>query len=97
VKASFTAVESIGLVTLIIGTILSNLAVSKMAKIVRIHFAVAGGGRVFAADRRRQREAIRKYREKYGNGPLFRYLLIAYGLVGIGGVVLIFGGFILKP
>ena len=96
-KASFTVVESIGLVALIFGAILSNFAVSRMAKIVGVHWAVAGGGRAFAADRGRQREAIRKYREKYGNGPLFRYLLVAYGLAGIGAVVLISGGFILKP
>jgi len=93
VNAPSNAVEWLGLAVLIVGAILSNLAVSKMAKIVRVKWAV--GFRSSAADSR-SREVIRKYRAKYGNGPLFRNLVIAYGLAGIGAVVLIFGRFVLK-
>ena len=61
VRASFAAVESLGLVALIIGAIMSNLAVSKMAKIVKVHWAVAVGSRASTTDRLRQREAIREH------------------------------------
>ena len=83
-----------GLGVLITGAILANVVVSKMAKIVRVKWAVGFKGDS-GADRR-SREVIRKYRAKYGNGPLFRNLVIAYGLAGIGAIVLIFGKFFLK-
>jgi hypothetical protein len=92
VNAPFTAVGWLGLGVLIIGAILSNLAVSKTAKVVKVQWAV--GFKSSVADRCSMK-VIRKYRAEYGNGPVFRNLVIDYGLAGIGAVVLIFGKFVL--
>jgi len=57
--------------------------VSKMAKLVKVHW--------YLKSDQSAREAIGKYRQKYGNGPLFRQFVIAVSLAGIGGVMLVFG------
>jgi hypothetical protein len=81
-----------GFALLIAGVILSNAAVSKIAKRVKIHWEV--GGRSFQADQR-SREVIRKYRETEASGPLYRNLKIAYLVCGIG-VAMFIGGYFLK-
>ena len=68
---------------LIAAVIWSNVAVSRMAKLVKVRWYVKSD--------RASWEAIRKYREKYGNGALFWNFVAAVGLAGIGGVMLVFG------
>jgi hypothetical protein len=74
------------------GAILANLAVSKMAKIVKLHWEV--GYKSLAADRR-SRKVIQQYRETHENGPLYRDLKIAYWICGIGAAIFL-GGIILE-
>lgn len=82
-KGSYTPVQSTGLAVLIAAVIWSNVAVSKMAKLVKVDWYLKSDWA--------SREAIRKYREKYGNGPLFWNFVAALGLAGIGGVMLVLG------
>jgi len=79
----FTVLQGMGLAVLVAAVILSNVAVRKMAKLVHVHWRVKSDWAAF--------EAIGKYRKQYGNGPLFWNLVVAYGLVVIGGVMLVAG------
>jgi hypothetical protein len=88
---SGTVIWSFGMAVLVSGAILSNLAVSKMAKIVKLHWEV--GYKSGAADRR-SRKVIRQYREKHEDGPLYRDLKIAYWICGIGGAMAVAGALI---
>jgi len=90
---SGTVISEFGIAVLVIGAVLSNLAVSKMAKIVNVRWQV--GFRSSAADRL-SRKVIRQYRESHENGPLYRYLKIAYWICGIGGAMVFAGALIGK-
>ena len=79
---------SFGMAVLVIGAILSNLAVSKMARIMKLHWEVE------YKSSRISRKVIRQYREKHSDGPLYRDLKIAYWICGIGGVMVIAGALI---
>ena len=83
---SDTVIYWFGLAVLAIGAILANLAVSKMAKIAKLHWEV--GCKSSAADRR-SRKVIQQYRETHENGPLYRNLKIAYWICGIGGAIVL--------
>jgi hypothetical protein len=76
-----------GLTVLAFGALLSNLAVSSMAKVVKMHWRVGGKGDA-AADRL-SRAVIREYRRTHVNGILFRNLVIAYVICGIGAALVI--------
>jgi hypothetical protein len=90
---SATVIYWSGIAVLAIGAILSNLAVSKMAKIVKLHWEV--GFKNSVADRL-SRKVIRQYRETHENRPLYRDLKIAYWICGIGGAMAVAGALIGK-
>lgn len=81
-KGTYTPLQSTGLAVLIAAVIWSNVAVSKMAKLVKVRWYIKSD--------RASWEAIRKYRKEYGNGPLFWNFMAALGLAGIGAVMFIF-------
>jgi hypothetical protein len=85
---SGTVLWSFGMAVLVSGAILSNLAVSKMAKIVKLHWEVE------YKSSRISRKVIRQYREKHEDGPLYRDLRIAYWICGIGGAMAVAGALI---
>jgi hypothetical protein len=85
---SGTVIWSFGMAVLAVGAILSNLAVSKMARIMKLHWEVE------YKTSRISRKVIRHYREKHNDGPLYRDLKIAYWICGIGGVIVIAGALI---
>jgi hypothetical protein len=85
---SGTVIWLFGMAVLLIGAILSNLAVSKMAKIVKLHWEVE-----FKSSRY-SKKIIRQYREKHEDGPLYRDLKIAYWICGIGGAMVVAGALI---
>jgi hypothetical protein len=85
---SGTVIWAFGMAVLVIGAILSNLAVSKMAKIVKLHWEVE-----FKSSRY-SKKVIRQYREKHEDGPLYRDLKIAYWICGIGGAMAVAGALI---
>jgi hypothetical protein len=85
---SGTVIWSFGMAVLGTGAILSNLAVSKMAKIVKLHWEVE------YKSSRISRKVIRQYREKHEDGPLYRDLKIAYWICGIGGAMVVAGALI---
>jgi len=64
------------------------MVVSKMAKLVGVSWGIKND--------QASRNAVRKYRQKFGNGPLFRDFVIASGMAGVGGVVMVFGNYIFK-
>ena len=76
----------LGLTVLLIGAILTNLAVKKMAKIVRLHWEV---GYKNDSASRRNRETIRRYRETHENGQLYTDLKVAYWICGVGAAVIV--------
>jgi hypothetical protein len=69
-----------GFIVLFAGVVWSNVAVSKMAKIVRVDW--------FVKSDKKARETIRLYRAHNGDGFLYRDLKIAYWLCGIGAVMI---------
>ncbi len=85
---SGTVIWLFGMAVLVSGAILSNLAVSKMAKIVKLHWEVE-----FKSSRY-SKKVIRQYREKHEDGPLYRDLKIAYWICGIGGAMAVAGALI---
>jgi hypothetical protein len=84
---SDAAIGCSGLAVMAVGAVLANLAVSKMAKIVRMPWRI--GGRGDRAANRLSRPVIREYRKTHVNGSLFRYLVIAYSICGIGAAIVI--------
>lgn len=85
---SASPVQWIGFTLMVGAVIWSNIVVSRMAKRMRVSWHVK--------DDQASRRAIREYRLKYGNGPLFRDFVIACGIAGVGAVVMIFGNSIFK-
>ena len=71
---------------MIAAAVWSNVLVGKMAKLVQVDWQIKND--------RAAKETIRKYRQKYGNGPLFRKFLVACGVAGVAGMLFIFGRFI---
>jgi len=69
-----------GLIVLFAGVVWSNVAVSKMAKIVRVDW--------FVKSDKKARQTIRIYRAHHGDGFLYRDLKIAYWLCGIGAMMI---------
>jgi hypothetical protein len=57
-----------------------------MAKLVNVSWRIKSD--------KAAREAIRKYRQQYGNGPLFRQFVVACGFAGLGAIIMISGKFV---
>jgi hypothetical protein len=77
------AISRVGIALLVVAAILSNLAISRMAKIVRRYWMVK--------DYQANNKVIRTYRAKHPDGPLYRDLKIAYWIGGIGAAVALVG------
>ncbi|MEO6802102.1 MAG: hypothetical protein ABI197_02520 [Granulicella sp.] len=75
-----------GFAVLVLGVILSNRAVWKMSKILKLGWTVKSDVR--------SRNVIAGYRESYEDGPLYRDLKFAYWLAGIGAAIFIGSSFL---
>jgi hypothetical protein len=72
---------------LVTGVIWSNEAVKKMARVVHLPFEVGWNSSTAS---RQSRAVIKKYRAKFGNGPLFLNFIAGLGICVLGGMMFVF-------
>jgi hypothetical protein len=72
---------------MITGVIWVNEAVRRMARVVHLPFEVGWNSSTAS---RQSREVIRKYRAKFGNGPLYLSFIAAVGIFVLGGMMFVF-------
>jgi hypothetical protein len=93
--SSAPLISWIGLAILIVGVILSNLAVWNMAKILNSERDGLGKVHWDVKNDRASRKVLRLYRAKHGNGPLYKQFKLALLICGVG-AVLMFSDYFLR-